>query len=123
MSARDDLIERVAVQMYLDHAPPDHWWEGEEPEVQEYWRSRARSALSVIQTATSTCPECGGSRKHPHHEAPLGHPDSRRCERCDGQPGPLLVLEVLGGTQQDVLKRPLAGDIEVWRFLRRQEGK
>lgn len=112
MTARDELIERLLAELKRwDMRMASGWEEGQ-------YENRAEAALSVVETARSTCPECMGS----------GYGNmtgSRICPSCGGQPGPLLALQMLCERKDSIV----IGDDEfildppLWRFPRRQEGE
>lgn len=120
--ARDELIERIARAL---HGNPDlpHWGD---------FLEEAEAALSVVETATNTCPECNGHEpERGDHDWGLGP-----CPSCKGQPGPLLVLLALGGESVQGYfgtvssREPDAMNVDadprpqtLWRFPRRQEGR
>lgn len=87
MNTRDELIERIADAM--------------ECELGHHRKRNAEAALSVVETATSTCPECGGKGKvrNPSELGPGMHVNTSSyvpCPSCGGQPGPRLAAIVLG---------------------------
>lgn len=132
VDARDELIERIAEAFF--NMDGTYWADSQ---------AAAEAALSVVESATSTCPECGDAGLVQGYDADSGVPTGVGCEARGGQPGPLLILQVLGGEQVgdtwvspqthhryvtddgiDVRAAKKAGiEVEpVWRFLRRQEG-
>lgn len=103
MDARDELIEQIARAMWAVHESDPASWKS----TAFLYQQEAEAALSVIETATSTCPTCEGRG---YYLDSMG-----ACASCGGQPGPLLVLQVLGGEQTS-----LPGTERMWRFPRGQ---
>lgn len=103
MEPRDELIERIAEVMYGVIVPPDPWWVGEEDDVRHLWRVRARHLLSVVETATSACdnPGCEKGRVSIVIDDDNGfqYEEFVDCMVCGGQPGLLLILQVLSAKE------------------------
>lgn len=131
MDARDELIERMintALGHVLSRDPSRGdewvWWkcacgEWSSGSEEDHEQHVMEAALSVVETATSLCPECDGDGHN------LRLPEE--CPDCDGTGnGSLLVLQVLHGQRDwdgDMSRRVGEQYVleEAWRFPRRQE--
>ncbi len=103
--ARRQLIEQIAPLLHGYIAP-------------QLAEGVVNDMLAVVEQATATCETCGGGGRlydSDNQGADLsGIYDIGPCN-CGGNPGPLLILLALGGTQgHDACH-------ELWRFPRQQD--
>ncbi len=112
-TARDSLVERMARRRAEINSGP---WDEIPQVIKDSWRARSSEDLAVIESAAAECETCWG-----HRASDLTPPAI--CKSCRGEPGPLLILQVLGGSPATYTLTNMKGELndpELWRFPRRE---